>query len=178
MQTIETHPLPAHLRVRALVLDVDGVMTDGAIGILPEGEAKAFHVADGQAIKFFQRAGHQVALLTGRRSPSVERRASELGIEVVVQDAKTKLPELKAIAERLGVSLDEICYVGDDMPDIPCLRAVGLPVAVADACEPARRAAACVLRRPGGRGAVREVVEWILKSQGRWAALMERYGGE
>jgi len=167
--------LPPHLRVRALVVDVDGVMTDTGLILGPDGEGKVFSSLDGQGIKYFLRAGHQVAILTGRRSRSVELRAAELGIEAVVQDAKVKLVELKKIAERLKVGLEEICYIGDDLADLPCMRAVGLAVAVANAVEPVRRAAACVTRCAGGRGAVREVIEWILKSQGRWAALMKRY---
>lgn len=167
--------LPPHLRVRGLVCDVDGVLTEGGLALDSQDETKIFNTRDGQGIKYFQRAGGQTAILTGRRSRLVERRAEELGIEIVVQDAKIKLPRLHEIAEQMKIPLEEICYIGDDMPDLPCIRAVGLGVAVADAAEPLLREAQCVTRARGGQGAVREVVEWILKSQGRWDSLMGRY---
>ncbi|OPZ14431.1 MAG: 3-deoxy-D-manno-octulosonate 8-phosphate phosphatase KdsC [candidate division BRC1 bacterium ADurb.BinA364] len=166
---------PAILRVRALVLDVDGVLTDSGLGMDGESEFKLFSARDGQGIKYFMRAGHAVAILTGRESGAVLARARDLGILHVAQGAKIKMPALKSLAAEMGVGLDEICYIGDDMPDLPCIRAAGMGVAVADAAEPLLREADCVCRRKGGQGAVRETVEWILKSQGRWQALMERY---
>lgn len=169
--------LPPQLRVRALVLDVDGVMTPGGLIFGGEDESKTFNSRDGDGIRYFRRAGGKVALLTGRRSKAVERRAADLEVEMLVQDAKVKLPELHRISKELDVPLDEICYIGDDLIDLPCLTAVGLPVVVAGSDEVLCRAARCVTRNPGGNGAIREIVEWILKSQGKWGRIMERYEG-
>ncbi len=158
--------------VRLLVLDVDGVLTDGSITYSDSGEEfKRFHVRDGAAIKLWQRAGHAVAFLSGRSSAAVGRRASELGVTLVLQGRADKSAALDEILTACGLTAAEACAVGDDLQDLPVLTRVGLAVAVADACPEVRAAADYVTMTPGGSGAVREVVEHLLKHQGRWAGL-------
>jgi 3-deoxy-D-manno-octulosonate 8-phosphate phosphatase (KDO 8-P phosphatase) len=159
--------------VRLLVLDVDGVLTDGRITYTSNGvEVKSFHVRDGSGIKFWQRLGGQVAIISGRSSAAVDVRAAELGVTMVVQGAADKLAALKDLLQGTGVPADEACGVGDDLPDVPLLRACGLAVAVADACPETRGAAHYVTQAAGGHGAVREVVELVLRAQGRWDQLV------
>jgi 3-deoxy-D-manno-octulosonate 8-phosphate phosphatase (KDO 8-P phosphatase) len=163
------------LEVTLLVLDVDGVLTDGGIVHGGDGlELKAFHVRDGSGLKAWQRSGRRTALVTGRRSVAVDVRAAELGIDLVVQGAGDKLAAFDAVLERAGVGAGAACYVGDDLPDLAPLGRCGLAVAVADACPEARAVAHYVTRAPGGRGAAREVVELILRCQGAWPAGGER----
>lgn len=162
--------------IRLLVLDVDGVMTDGSITIdSAGGETKTFCARDGQAIKLWQEAGLVAAILTSRQSEVVRRRAAELGIRHVVQGVEDKGAALERLCAELGVPLEEVCYMGDDLPDWPLVRRVGLGVAVADACPELKAAADYVTSRPGGRGAVREVVEMILKAKDRWETVLRRY---
>jgi len=169
---------PALEAIRLLVLDVDGVLTDGSILLDGDGrETKRFHVHDGSAIRYWKRAGKACAILTGRRSEAVERRAVELGIDRVVQGALDKLPAYEALARDLAVRDEEVCFIGDDLTDLPVLRRVGFPVAVANARPEVLRAAAYATACPGGRGAVRETVERILKAQGLWQGILEGYGG-
>jgi 3-deoxy-D-manno-octulosonate 8-phosphate phosphatase (KDO 8-P phosphatase) len=156
-------------RIELLVLDVDGVLTDG--GIIygdDEVEIKQFHVRDGSGLKLWQRANKHAAVLTGRTSSVVPIRAAEIGIAHVVQGAADKLPPLRELLDTLGFRPDQVAYVGDDLPDLPALRHVGLAIAVADACGEVRAAAHYVTRALGGRGAVREAVELILRCQGHW----------
>ena len=156
-------------RIQLLVLDVDGVLTDGRIVYTDAGqEIKAFHVRDGSALKFWRRAGGRVAILSGRSSAAVVRRAAELGIDPVVQGADEKLPALGRILKETGLRPDQVCAVGDDLPDLPVLTRCGLAVAVADAAPEVRAAAHFVTPSPGGRGAVREAVEWLMRGQGTW----------
>jgi 3-deoxy-D-manno-octulosonate 8-phosphate phosphatase (KDO 8-P phosphatase) len=156
--------------IELLVLDVDGVLTDGAIVYGTGGlEVKAFHVRDGSGLKLWHRAGKRTALLTGRRSPVVDVRAEELGVGLVLQGVGEKLPALAQVLEGAGVLPAAACFVGDDLPDLAPLRACGLAVAVADACAEVRAAAHYVTRAPGGRGAVREVIELVLRCQQLWA---------
>jgi len=162
-------------QVRALVLDVDGVLTDGKLIYLPQGpdqEAKAFHCHDGLGLRLAREAGWHVALLTGRRSTVVERRARELDIQDVLAGAFPKLPVFEAWCQRRGIRADQVAYMGDDIVDVPVLRRVGLGAAVADARPEARQAAIWVSSRPGGAGAVRELVEYLLHAQGRWDELV------
>lgn len=162
-------------RIRLLVLDVDGVLTDG--GIVhgsPELETKSFHVRDGSALTFWRRAGHRSAVITGRCSPLVDRRAREVAIDFVFQGASDKLDVYQKLLEQTGMAATETCYVGDDLPDVPVLRHCGLAAAVADACPEVRADAHYITRSAGGRGAVREVIELILRCQGRWRQLLER----
>jgi YrbI family 3-deoxy-D-manno-octulosonate 8-phosphate phosphatase len=162
--------------VLALICDVDGVLTDGRVVLGSGGlELKSFHVADGTGIKYLLRSGIGVGFLTGRESDAVARRAEELGVAHVRQGAKDKLPAYESLAAALGVPDEGVCYVGDDLPDLPVLRRVGCPVAVADAREEVRAVAHYVTEAPGGHGAVRELAEHILKARDRWAAILSRY---
>ena len=164
-------------RIRMLILDVDGVLTDGRIIIDDRGlEVKHFDVRDGAGLKYWHRAGHKSAILTGRESPAVLKRAEELGIAIVRQGAKDKLAAYEAILAQEGLADDEVAYVGDDVTDLPVLRRVGFGAAVADGAPEARAAALYVTQRSGGRGAVREVIEKLLRLQGRWDMIMQRYG--
>jgi YrbI family 3-deoxy-D-manno-octulosonate 8-phosphate phosphatase len=163
-------------RIRLLVCDVDGVLTDGRIIYDSTGaETKQFHVRDGSGLKYWQRAGHAVALLSGRSCRTTERRAEELGIGIVHQGVKDKWPVMERILDAAGCTADEAAYVGDDLPDLPVMYRVGCPVAVADAVAEVRAAACRVTTLGGGQGAVRETIEWILRAQGRWDTIMARY---
>lgn len=162
--------------LRLLITDVDGVLSDGGITYTSSGEElKTFDVKDGAGIKIWQRAGGLVAFLTGRGSAAVARRAAELEIDHLAMNAGDKLPVFLQILEKLGVSAQETIYIGDDWPDIPCLRRAGLGVAVADATPQTVAAAAAVTARTGGRAAVREVIDAVLLAQGKIGQLMERY---
>ena len=156
-------------RVRLLLLDVDGVLTDGRIVYLDQGgEIKAFHVRDGSGIKYWRQAGGRAAILSGRSSPAVVRRARELGIDPVIQGADEKLLGLRRILSETGFTPEQVCAVGDDLPDLPVLTRCGLAAAVADAAPEVRAVAHIVTQPPGGRGAVREVIEWLMRAQGTW----------
>jgi len=162
--------------IKLVIMDVDGVMTDGSIAVNADGtEQKIFNVKDGSGIKYLMRSGIQTAILSGRECPPVGRRAENLGIDHCVTGALDKLPAYRRLLEEVGLSDSEVCYIGDDLPDIPPMRCAGFPVAVADAAEETRQFAAYVTRAPGGRGAVREVAEMILRAQDKWDRLMERY---
>jgi 3-deoxy-D-manno-octulosonate 8-phosphate phosphatase (KDO 8-P phosphatase) len=159
--------------IELLVLDVDGVLTDGRIVYTDDGrEVKAFHVRDGSGLNLWKRAGKRAAIVTGRSSPAVDRRAAELGVAPVVQGAADKGEALRSVLAETGFQADRACAVGDDLFDLPMLAGCGLAVAVADACPELRAAAHYVTRAAGGRGAVREVVELLLQGQGRWRALV------
>ncbi|MGE0582490.1 MAG: KdsC family phosphatase [Steroidobacteraceae bacterium] len=154
--------------VRLLVLDVDGVLTDGRLYYGARGEAlKVFHVLDGHGIRAAQRAKIRVAIISGRNSPAVRARCRELGIRHVHQGVEDKLAVLQRLCTRLGIALHECAAVGDDTPDVPVLRAVGHPFAVPGAHPTARRAAGRVTRAPGGHGAVREVCDLLVAARAR-----------
>jgi 3-deoxy-D-manno-octulosonate 8-phosphate phosphatase (KDO 8-P phosphatase) len=156
-------------RIKLLVLDVDGVLTDGGLLFDPAGtEWKRFHVHDGLAIAAAQRAGMTVAVMSGRSSPAVARRMAELGVTELHQGVGDKAHLVQSIMERLRVSAAEVAAMGDDLPDLPVLRMVGFPLAPADAVAEVRRAARWVSRRTGGAGAVREAVEMLLRARGAW----------
>lgn len=164
--------------MRLLVLDVDGVLTDGRITYTADGvEVKSFHVRDGSGLVFWQRLGGRVAIISGRTSAAVDVRAKELSIADVRQGVADKHAALAGLLTATGVRVQETCAVGDDLPDLPLLRMCGLAVAVADACPEARAAAHYVTGAPGGAGAVREVVELLLRAQGRWDGLVDSYRG-
>jgi 3-deoxy-D-manno-octulosonate 8-phosphate phosphatase (KDO 8-P phosphatase) len=169
-----TEPLSLQERCAAielLVVDVDGVLTEGGIVHGSAGlELKRFHVRDGFGLACWRRAGKRAAIVTGRSSPVVEVRAREIGIDTVIQGAADKLPAYRELLAQVGLAPRQACYVGDDLPDLPPLRDCGLAVAVADAAAEVRAEAHYISRNPGGRAAVREVVELILRCQGRWAA--------
>ncbi|VTS01386.1 KdsC family phosphatase [Tuwongella immobilis] len=161
-------------RIELIVLDVDGVLTNGQVIYgHPELEIKCFHVRDGSGLKIWRDQGKKVALISGRSSPSVDRRAHELGITPVLQGRGNKGPALQEIVQRTGVPTSQICAIGDDLPDLPVLRACGVSVAVADACSELRAMADHTTQAPGGSGAVRETIEWLLKAQGRWQAVID-----
>jgi 3-deoxy-D-manno-octulosonate 8-phosphate phosphatase (KDO 8-P phosphatase) len=165
--------------IEMLVVDVDGVLTDGGIIYTSEGvEVKQFHVRDGSALKIWEHEGKQAAVITGRSSPIVNQRAKDVGIGRVIQGAADKLSAYRVLLAESGVRPEQVCYVGDDVPDVPVLRHCGLAVAVADACAEALTEAHYVTRAPGGRGAVREAVELILRCQGRWQKIVERLRNE
>ena len=164
-------------QIRLLILDVDGVMTDGSVIIDDLGnETKHFDVKDGHGIKLLMRYGIEVVFLTGRTSQVVEHRAGDLGVTEYYQGAINKVETLQAILEKKGIPERCVAYVGDDLIDIPVLKRVGFSVAVADACKEARETASYVTKNKGGKGAVREVCEIILKAQGKWGAVAEWYG--
>jgi 3-deoxy-D-manno-octulosonate 8-phosphate phosphatase (KDO 8-P phosphatase) len=167
--------------VRLVVLDVDGVLTDGGVyvGELPGGEVlemKRFDIQDGLGIKLLQDAGIEVAVVSGRMSRATEIRARELGIEECHQDGGAlKVPLVRRLMEKRGLQWREVAMLGDDIPDLAVLRRVGLPAVVANATEEARKAAIWRGRRKGGRGAVREFCETLLKARGEWDEQVESY---
>jgi 3-deoxy-D-manno-octulosonate 8-phosphate phosphatase (KDO 8-P phosphatase) len=163
-------------RVELILSDVDGVLTDGGIWYDNQGvELKAFHIRDGLGIKLWQRAGFRFGVLTARASHIVKLRAGELGIDIVRQGFEDKLPAAHEIIRECRLTPEQACYIGDDLTDLPVIRAVGLGVAVADASPEVRSAAAYVTQLPGGRGAVRELIETILKAKSRWEDAIQRY---
>ena len=163
-------------RVRVVALDVDGVLTDGRIYVADDGaRIRAFDVKDGSGIVYLQRVGVRVALLSGESRDAVRHRAERLGIETVLLGYKDKREGLAHLLAAEKVEADAVAYVGDDLPDIPVMTRVGLAIAVRDAHPLVRGVAHWVTRRPGGRGAVREVAERLLKVKGLWPDVLERY---
>lgn len=163
-------------KLRLLVMDVDGVLTDGGIVVHSDGtESKRFHVMDGHRIKLWQRAGLEAAIISGRETKATALRGIQLGIERVLQGQKEKLPAFESLLESVGVSADEVVCVGDDLMDIPLVTRAGFGVAVANAAEELKHAADYVTSQSGGYGAVAEVIEMILKNNGKWDELMQRY---
>jgi 3-deoxy-D-manno-octulosonate 8-phosphate phosphatase (KDO 8-P phosphatase) len=155
-------------RIRLLVLDVDGVLTDGRLYYGPQGEQhKVFHVRDGHGIKALLAAGVQVAVISGRSSQAVALRCAELGIRELAQGVEDKAAAFEALRERLGIAAADCACVGDDTPDVPLMRRVGLAIAVADAHPDARAAAQRRTRLAGGHGAVREACDWLLAARAR-----------
>ncbi len=167
-------------RIRLVCFDVDGVLTDGGI-ILGDAagarvELKRYDIQDGLGVVLLRQAGLRTAIITGRESQSVALRAEELQVDDVIQDRHArKVPAIATLIERLGVSWDEVAFVGDDLPDLGVLRRVGLPVCVGNATAEVRRVASVQLTRHGGAGAVREFVELLLGARGEWATQVEAY---
>jgi 3-deoxy-D-manno-octulosonate 8-phosphate phosphatase (KDO 8-P phosphatase) len=162
-------------RIELLVLDVDGVLSDGAIIYADTGmELKHFHVRDGSGLKIWHASGKRTAIITGRNSRVVEMRAAELGIETVIQGAADKLQAYRQTLRQTRLAPERVCCVGDDLPDLPLLRHCGFAVAVADACAETKADAHYVTHAAGGRGAVREVIELILGCQDLWRPAVER----
>jgi 3-deoxy-D-manno-octulosonate 8-phosphate phosphatase (KDO 8-P phosphatase) len=160
------------------VLDVDGVMTDGRLIYHDDGtESKAFDVRDGHGIKMLKQAGIETALISGRSSPMVEKRAADLGITEVAQGVRDKIPILEEILSKKGLAIEQSAFVGDDVVDLPVMNRVGFSVVVADASEYLFDTAHYVTLAPGGRGAVREVAELILGVQGLWEKVARSYFG-
>lgn len=155
--------------ITCILSDVDGVMTDGRIVYDDNGvETKRFHVKDGVGIKAWMKSGFQFGILTARTSRIVQQRSSELGISHVQQGYEDKLPAAEAMMIAMGCEPGEVCYIGDDLPDIPVMRKVALAVAPADASTDARAAAHWILRSDGGDGALRELTERLLRGKQRW----------
>jgi len=163
--------------IRMIVLDVDGVLTDGGIYFDDAGqELKRFHVRDGFAIKRAMELGFALAVVTGRESRVVAHRMAELGVSHLIQNCKDKRAGIANVCDRSGLALHETAYLGDDLIDLPAMAVCGYPMAVADAVEEVRARAVYVTRTPGGAGAARDAIEHLLKEQGRWSQVLERYG--
>jgi 3-deoxy-D-manno-octulosonate 8-phosphate phosphatase (KDO 8-P phosphatase) len=168
--------------IELLVMDVDGVLTDGKIVWIPMpdgsfAEPKAFDVMDGGGIVMARKSGIRTAVVSNRNSPAVSRRAEELSIDFVYLGVKDKRDALKDVLAKTGVLAERVCYVGDDLVDLGVMARVGFPVAVANAHPEVQARAAYVTRLSGGHGAVREVVELILKAQGKWDAILRDFTG-
>lgn len=163
-------------RIALVIFDVDGVLTDGRIIIGADGsETKQFHVGDGLGMVMLRESGVDIAIITGRESAAVTRRMGELGIDRVFQGQSSKTAAFSAVCEDLGVTGEEVCYVGDDLPDIPVMARCGLPIAVANANWKVREYAAYVTRLDGGAGAAREVCELIMRARGTLEDALARY---
>jgi len=163
-------------RIKLLLMDCDGVLTDGRIWLFENGEEqKGFHTRDGLGIELLHRAGLKSGIISGRRSSAVETRARGLGMSFVVQGHENKVQAFADILAQAGVVNAEVAFIGDDLNDIPLMVQSGLGIAVADAAAETREHAHYVTNAPGGFGAVREVVELILKSQGRWDDLIKGF---
>lgn len=162
--------------IKMLVMDVDGVFTDGTITISDEGtQSKRFNYLDGHGIRLWHRAGFSSAFISGKDSRATAIRAQQLEIEHVAMGCTKKLPAFESLLAQAGFSAEQVACIGDDLLDLPLIRRAGFSVAVANAVEELKEAADYVTKRSGGCGAVREVVEYILKATGKWDRLMERY---
>ncbi|MEA2011498.1 MAG: HAD-IIIA family hydrolase [Verrucomicrobiota bacterium] len=163
-------------KITTVILDVDGVLTDGSIGYCGSEEIKFFNAADGYAIKVAMRTGLQIGILSGRKSKANETRFAELGIEMICQGEKIKLDALKKMSEQYNFTYDQCLYVGDDIVDIPVMNNVLIGATVADAAEQVLQRAGYIAKKSGGKGAVREILEWLMKAKGTWSKQMQRYG--
>jgi YrbI family 3-deoxy-D-manno-octulosonate 8-phosphate phosphatase len=167
---------PQCQRIELIVSDVDGVLTDGGLIYDNQGiETKKFHSRDGLGIKLWKRAGFDFGIVTARASHIVKFRAGELGIDILRQGFEEKLGVTQQILGERHLQMEQLCYIGDDLTDLPVIRLAGLGVAVADAADEVRAAARYVTSLPGGRGAVREVIEVILKAKNRWEDVIHRF---
>jgi len=163
-------------RIKLLLLDVDGILTDGRIIYDNQGnELKAFDVKDGHGLKMVQRAGIKTGIITGRKSEVVKRRAQELGFDILYQGALNKLEPYLEILKEHGLTNDQVAYVGDDVVDLPVLRRVGFSATVADAVDDVLPLVDYVTKRSGGRGAVREICDMLIRASGQWDTLTARY---
>jgi 3-deoxy-D-manno-octulosonate 8-phosphate phosphatase (KDO 8-P phosphatase) len=163
-------------QIKLLAMDVDGVLTDGSITVGPDGsEFKTFSLLDGHGIRMWRRAGLKTALISGRESAVTKQRAGEMEIDFIYQPCQRKLDGFEKLLSDSQLEPKNIAYIGDDVLDIPLMKRAGFGIAVANAVDELKSHAHYVTSRPGGKGAVREVVEYILKNTGRWAELMERY---
>jgi len=164
--------------LKLIVFDVDGVLTDGSLIYDNHGnELKRFNIRDGFGVRAAMFSGVQVGVLTARSSAVVHRRMEELKIDHYFHGCKDKAAGIESIAQRARVSLEQTAFMGDDILDLPALKRVGYPMAVADAAIEVLEAAQFVSEAPGGRGAARQAVEHILRAQGKWGAVLERFGG-
>jgi 3-deoxy-D-manno-octulosonate 8-phosphate phosphatase (KDO 8-P phosphatase) len=163
-------------QIKLLAMDVDGVLTNGTITIGADGtETKTFCLLDGHGIKMWKRAGLKTALISGRESAATKQRAKEMEIDFVYQPCERKLQGFEKLLADSGLEPNNIAFVGDDVLDIPIIRRVGFGVAVANAVDEVKSCAHYITSRNGGNGAIREVIEYILKNTGQWDAQMERY---
>ncbi|MFI5094742.1 MAG: HAD hydrolase family protein [Candidatus Acidiferrum sp.] len=166
-------------QIQVLLMDVDGTLTDGSVTLLsqPDGtalEIKTFDAHDGQGLTLARTAGLRTGVITGRESSALLRRANEMKMDFIYQKQPTKIPALEEILKKTGVPESAIAYVGDDLPDLPVMRRIGLAIAVGDAVLEVKLAAHYVTKAKAGRGAVREAVELILKSKGIWFEMIEK----
>ncbi len=176
MKSLENIFIEKLKNIKAIITDVDGVLTDGSINYTTGGEQiMKFNAQDGAGIRYWMNSGGKFALLTGRSSAMVAKRALELDIDACLMNAKDKPPFFDSLLCELGVSADEVLYIGDDWPDIPCMVRAGLGIAVADAVGEVLDVADGVTSRSGGCGAVREVITLLLNAQKRLDKLMEQY---
>lgn len=163
-------------QIKLAIFDVDGVLTDGRLYFLEDGtEMKAFNTLDGQGIKMLMASGVTTAIISGRNSPATERRARNLGIPHLYQGREDKLVVLDELLQQLGLSYEQVAHLGDDLPDLPVMRRVGLGMAVANASDFVRRHAHGVTQARGGEGAAREYCELILRAQGNLDAALNHY---
>ncbi len=161
--------------IRLVLLDVDGVMTNGHIHMTDQGEGKTFYSLDGLGIRALQKSGIEVGIISGRGASVVSNRAAELDIHIVEQHCRDKRGAAEALLPSRGLSLEQVAFVGDDLIDLSLLKVVGLACAVPNGVSDVRAVAHYVTQASGGLGAVREVAELVLKSQGRWAAFLARF---
>lgn len=162
----EEQSIESASKIRLLLLDVDGILTDGKLYFSNSGEeSKAFHSLDGHGIKMLMRAGVAVGIITGRKSTIVTNRASDLGIDILYQGREDKIDVLREIIATTGITADAIAYAGDDLPDLPVLQAVGLSFSVPGAHPDVKRAVNAITTRSGGEGAVREITDFIINAQ-------------
>jgi 3-deoxy-D-manno-octulosonate 8-phosphate phosphatase (KDO 8-P phosphatase) len=164
-------------KIKLILLDVDGVLTDGRFGLLPDGgEIKYFSIYDGLAIRLAQKVGIEVAFISGRKSREVTARARELDVQTVIQGSNDKVRDLEKVLSEKGLSTDEVAYIGDDLPDIPVLQKVGFSAAPQNSSEPVKYYVHYVTRAKGGDGAVREVIDLLLKTSGKWDEIIDCLG--
>lgn len=164
------------VHIKMLLMDVDGVLTDGKVIFTNSGdELKAFDIQDGMGITLAKKAGLLTGIITGRESDVIQRRAEELKYDVIYQGSPEKLIPYENIKKQFGLSDEEICYIGDDLPDLTILRRAGFSVAVSNARDELKSMVDFITEKNGGNGAVREVVELILKSQGKYETLLKKY---
>ncbi|HVP57176.1 MAG TPA: HAD-IIIA family hydrolase [bacterium] len=167
---------PSHAPIKLFGMDIDGVLTEGGICYGDGGlEIKRFHAHDGMGLSLLGMAGLVTFIITGRTSEAVARRGRELGVTEVHQGVADKLACLEAMLPKYGASLEEVVYVGDDLPDLAVMLRVGFPIAPADARDEVKRIARVVTAAPGGHGALREAAEWALRHNGQWEALLASF---
>jgi len=166
-------------KIKMVVVDVDGVMTDGSIGYGNFGDTyRVFNTHDGFGFVLLHKAGLKSAIITGKSSRGLRQRAKELQITFVAQNSVDKLKVFRAILKRFKLIAEEVCYIGDDLPDLPVLKNAGLSVTVPQASDEIKTAVDYVTAKGAGRGAVRETIDAILKGQGKWDALLQYYAGQ
>ncbi|MFK7732026.1 MAG: KdsC family phosphatase [Pseudomonadales bacterium] len=163
-------------QIKLLAMDVDGVLTDGSLFFSSEGDTlKAFNSQDGHGLKMLKSTGVSIAIITGRTSDIVARRANELGIDILMQGREDKLTALNEVATKLDLRIEQAAYIGDDLPDLSAIQAAGIGFAVANAANGIGERADYVTQARGGKGAVREACEWLLEAQGKWQSVVAQY---